>query len=138
MFEKLEVLAGQLLNFFRECVETLPELRRRSMHLKFSQLPLLLRRLDFFPQEVQLARGGVPLDLSIPILPILFGNPLPEPSKVFTRQGFNFGSNCFNLGHARSVRKPPLNGSIHYFHSTALGHDRSSQLSGTAPQATMK
>jgi hypothetical protein len=35
----------------------------------------------------------------------LFGNPLPEPDKVFTRQGFNFGLNCFNLGHTRSVRK---------------------------------
>jgi hypothetical protein len=115
LFEKLEVLAGQLLNFFRERVESLPELRRRSMHLKFSQLPLLVRCLGFFPQEVQLARGGIPLNLSIPILPISFGNPLSEPGKVFTRQGGDFGLNCFNLGHVRSVRKPLPTGAFTTF-----------------------
>lgn len=83
LFEKLEVLAGQLLSFFRERVEALPKLRRCPMHLKFSQLALLLRSFDFFPQEVELARGRVPLDLSIPNLPISFGNPLPEPKKIF-------------------------------------------------------
>ncbi len=85
------------------------------MHLKLSQLPLLLRCLDFFPQEVQLAGGGIPLDLSIPILPISFGNPLSEPDKVFTRQGFNFGLNCFNLCHARSVQKTPPTGAFTTF-----------------------
>jgi hypothetical protein len=103
LFEKIEVLAGQLLNFCREAVKTLPKLLRRSMHLEVSQLPLLLRGFDFLPQEVQLARGRVALDLSIPILPVSFGDPFSEPDEVFTRQGFNFGLNGFNLGHDRSV-----------------------------------
>lgn len=42
LFKKFEVLAGQLLNFMRERVETLPELGRRSVHLDFSQLSTLL------------------------------------------------------------------------------------------------
>jgi hypothetical protein len=83
--EKLEVLARELLNFFRERIESLPELRRRPMHLKLSQLALLLRCFNFLPQEVEPARGGVPLDLSIPILPISFDDPIPQPNEVVAR-----------------------------------------------------
>jgi hypothetical protein len=106
-FEKLEILAGQLLNFFWERVETLPELRRRSMHLKLSQLAFSLGRFDFLPQKIELTRGGIPLDLSIPILPVSLGNPLPEPRKVFARQRFDFGLNGFDLGHRTLLTKAP-------------------------------
>ncbi|HEX6963686.1 MAG TPA: hypothetical protein VF175_17600 [Lacipirellula sp.] len=115
LFEKLEVLARELLNFFRKRVEAIPELRRSPMHLEVSQLSLLLRCFRFFPQEVQLPRSGVLLDLSIPILPIPLDNPLPQPSKVFARQGFNFSLYRFNLRHfsaclitARWLRPPVI------------------------------
>jgi hypothetical protein len=77
------------------------------MHLEFSQFFLLLRCLGLFPREIQLARGGVPLNLLVPISPITFGNPFTQPNKVFTRQGFNFGLNGFDSGHVHSVRKLP-------------------------------
>jgi hypothetical protein len=83
--EKLEILAGQLLNFFRERIESLLELRCRPMHLEFSQPALLLRCFNFLPQEVEPARGGVPLDLSIPNLPISFDDPIPQPNEVVAR-----------------------------------------------------
>ena len=85
LFKELEVLARELLNFFRERVEALPELWCCPMHLQISQLPLLLRGFNFFPQEVELASSRVALDLSVPILPIPLDDPLPEPSKIFAR-----------------------------------------------------
>lgn len=53
------------------------------MHLEFSQLALLLCCFDFLPQEIELARSGVPLDLPIPDLPIPLDNPLAKPRKIF-------------------------------------------------------
>jgi hypothetical protein len=52
LLEELEVLARELLNFFRERIESLPELRCRPMHLQVSQLSLSLCCFDFLPQEV--------------------------------------------------------------------------------------
>jgi hypothetical protein len=101
--EKLKVLSRQLLNFVRERIETLPELRRRAMHLEVSQLALLLRCFDFISQEVELARRGILLDLPIPRLPIAFGNPLPQPREVLARQRLYFGLDGFNLRHFRST-----------------------------------
>ena len=69
------------------------------MHLQVSQLSLLLGCFRFVPQDVQLSRVGIPLDLSIPMLPVTLDNPLPQPSKVLTRQGFNFSLYRFNLRH---------------------------------------
>lgn len=99
LLEKLKVLAGQLLNFPREQVETLPELRRCSMHLKISQFPLLLGGKGFFVQEFQLASGSVALDLPIPALPISFGHPFPQSSEVLGREGRDLDLQCFNLRH---------------------------------------
>jgi hypothetical protein len=104
LFEKLEVLAGQSLYVLGERIESLPELRRRSMHLKVSQLPLLLRCLSFIPQKIQFACRRVSLDLPVPNLPISLGNPVPKPYKVFARKGLNFGLDRFNLRHACSTR----------------------------------
>ena len=98
-YEKLEVLAGQLLNFFWKRVKSLPELWRCPMHLQLSQLALLLCRVNFFSKKVKLARGRVALDLSIPNLPISLGKPLAQLNKVFSGKGFDFGLNCFHLSH---------------------------------------
>jgi hypothetical protein len=104
-FEKLEILAGQLLNVVRERVETLPELGRRPMHLEFSQLALTFRRFHFFMQEVEFARRGIALDLLVPVLPIPFGDPLPQPRELLARQGFNLGLNRFDLRHESFLGK---------------------------------
>lgn len=77
------------------------------MHLEIPQLTLLLRGFDLFPQEIELACGGVPLYFSIPHLPISFDNPLPEQNKVVAREGFNFGLNCCDLSHGVPSRAGP-------------------------------
>jgi hypothetical protein len=98
-FEKIEIFSGQLLNFLRKTFESLPELRRRSVHLEIPQFTLSFRRIRFVPQKVEPAGSGIALDLSIPVLPISFGDPLPEPHEIFWRQSFNFRLNYFYPCH---------------------------------------
>ena len=56
LLEKIEILAGEILNLLGQLPETLPKLRRGTMHLQVSQLALLLCRLGFAQQKIELAR----------------------------------------------------------------------------------
>jgi hypothetical protein len=55
---------------------------------------------------IELTRGNVKFDLTIPLRGVVELKPLAECHSLLGREGFDFALEFLKLGHARIIREP--------------------------------